>query len=95
MKKASAALLFFMITATTGHTQLKVSNLLTENRIDPIGLDVSNPRFSWQLISDKRNVMQTAYEIKLAEGKQTLWSSGKVLSDSSAYVAYIGANHCR
>ena len=90
MKKASAVLLFFLMTATTGHTQLKVSTLLTENRIDPIGLDVANPRFSWQLISEKRNVMQTAYEIKLSEGKQTVWNSGKILSDSSVYVTYKG-----
>jgi alpha-L-rhamnosidase len=42
-------------------SQVKVQNLLTEHLTDPVSLDVITPRFYWQLVSDKRNVMQTAY----------------------------------
>jgi len=70
--------------------QVHVSNLLCENLVNPIGIDVAQPRFSWQLTSDKRNVTQTAYEIKVTTGKSTVWSSGKVNSDSSVHVYYKG-----
>lgn len=78
-------------------TQVKVQKLTVENRVNPLGLDVKQPRFNWQLISEKRNVMQTAYEIqvatsaeKLAKGKDLVWESGKVNSDQSVYVPYSG-----
>ena len=76
---------------------LSAQNLLVENKVNPIGIDVTSPRFSWQLVSDKRNVMQTAYEIRvsdnlrdLVKNKNIIWSSGKVFSDSSVHVSYKG-----
>jgi alpha-L-rhamnosidase len=72
--------------------QTQVTNLLCENKVNPIGLDATQPEFSWQLVSDKRNVMQTAYEIKVMTGKKTIWNSGKVDSDSSVHVLYKGAS---
>ncbi|HKZ67605.1 MAG TPA: family 78 glycoside hydrolase catalytic domain, partial [Chitinophagaceae bacterium] len=70
--------------------QLKVQNLLTENLSNPIGIDVRQPRFSWQLSSDQRNVFQTAYEIKVSSGKQNAWISNKISSDQSVQVTYKG-----
>lgn len=74
--------------------QLGVQNLLVENRVNPRGVDASVPRFSWQLVSNKRNVLQTAYEIRVANSRTALgkaqWSSGKVNSDSSVHVTYKG-----
>jgi alpha-L-rhamnosidase len=35
--------------------------------------------------------MQTAYQVKVTEGKTTVWNSGKVNSDSSVHVFYKGA----
>jgi alpha-L-rhamnosidase len=70
--------------------QVKVDHLLTENLNNPIGLDVKQPRFSWQLISNKRNTAQSAYEIKLSNGKTAAWNSGKVTSDQSVHVPYKG-----
>jgi alpha-L-rhamnosidase len=71
--------------------QVKVQHLLTENSENPISIDALMPRFSWQLTGgDKRNVLQTAYEIKVKKGKQQVWSSGKTTSDQSVYVPYKG-----
>ncbi len=89
MKKLSA--LLFILIAIAGRAQISVNNLLTENRINPIGIDNLQPCFSWQLASGERNVMQSAYEINVTEGKTTMWSSGKILSDSSVHVAYKGS----
>lgn len=71
--------------------QVKIQHLLTENLSNPIGIDVQQPRFSWQLVSDKRNVAQTAYEIIVSADKGPLWKSGKVVSNQSVQVTYAGA----
>ena len=79
--------LFLFIVSTA---QVKVQNLLIENLTDPVGIDIKQPRFSWQLTSDQRNVTQTAYEINLSSGKTSVWKSGKVASDQSVHVPYAG-----
>lgn len=70
--------------------QVTVRDLLCENLSEPIGIDAVNPRFSWQLAADKRNVMQTAFEINVYEGKKIVWNSGKVNSDRSVQITYAG-----
>ena len=97
MKKLSLLLLSFQIIALSVFAQLKADHLKTENLTNPIGLDVLQPTFSWQLVSDQRNTMQAAYELRvgedaasLAKGKSS-WSSGKVNSDQSIHVPYKGA----
>ena len=90
MKKSSLLIgmlaLFFSAMA-----QLKVSELLTENKTNPIGLDMATPRFSWLLASTKRNSNQVAYEIKVVEGKHLVWASEKVKSSASVMIDYVGA----
>ena len=39
--------------------KLHTVNLLCEYHKDPIGIDIEKPRFSWQLVSDENNVLQT------------------------------------
>src|SRR5262245_31760375 len=82
----SLHVLFFPLLA-----QLKVENLLVENMANPVGIDVQQPRFSWQLASPTRNTLQTAYEIKLSSGKKQVWSTGKVNSAQSVHVPYGGS----
>ena len=76
--------------------QVKVENLLTENLVNPISIDAVNPRFSWRIDEgDKRNVMQTAYELVVGteqsskKGNQE-YSTGKVNSDQSVFIEYKG-----
>src|SRR4051794_19915231 len=83
-------LLTLQVVCCSVFAQVQVTNLLCENLVNAMGIDATQPRFSWQLTSDKRNVMQTAYEIKVITGKSTVWSSGKVNSDSSVHVYYKG-----
>ena len=88
MRKTLTSIPLFL--SVISFAQLKVQNLLTENLSNPVGLDVAAPRFCWQLVSDKRNVAQTAYEIKVVAPKSAQWSSGKVSSDESVHVRYGG-----
>jgi len=78
-------------------TNVEVSNLRVETRIDPLALDVPNPRLTWEIISQKRNVKQKFYRIivastkeKLEAGEGDLWDSGKVRSGNSIQVPYDG-----
>ena len=90
MRKNSFLFFGILFLTTTISAQVKVVNLLTENQTNPIGLDVQQPRFTWQLVSDHRNISQTAYEIIVSSGKGTAWKSGKVMSDRSVHVPYAG-----
>ncbi len=77
--------------------KIKVVETICEYHSNPIGIDVEKPRMSWKLFSDKTNVMQSAYEVRVADSPSNLsnsekliWTSGKVLSDQSVNVAYDG-----
>src|SRR5215510_12062283 len=83
--KKTVLLLTFQIAFILSFSQLSVKNLLCENLINPIGLDVKTPRFSWQMVSDKRNTMQSAYELEVAA-----WHTGKIASDQSVNIPYGG-----
>jgi alpha-L-rhamnosidase len=94
--KTILATAFLVLFLQITHAQVRVQKLLVENLSNPLGMDVTFPRFTWQLVSDQRNTMQTAYEIRVAKTgdvlkeKDALWSSGKVSSDSSVHVLYKG-----
>ncbi len=93
MKKIIYLLFCTQLFPLSAFTQAAVRNLLTENKKDPIGLDAAAPRFNWQLSSDRKNTLQTAYELVLVEAfkpKQILWNSGKVISAQSVFVPYAG-----
>ncbi len=75
----------------------EITNLVCEYRVNPLGIDVVKPRLSWQLKTGRQGARQTAYRIfaasepgLLSEGKADLWDSGKVESDQSVNVVYVG-----
>ena len=77
--------------------QLTALGLRVEYLTNPIGIDVVQPRLSWQIASTRRNTMQAAYELQidtseanLTRGASLLWDSGKVNSDASVFVDYAG-----
>ncbi|MCR8657011.1 alpha-L-rhamnosidase [Paenibacillus endoradicis] len=70
-----------------------VTKLRTEYKENPIGIDVAIPRVSWQLLSNKRDCMQYAYQIQVsaeAQFNQIVWDSGKVESEQSIHVEMLG-----
>jgi alpha-L-rhamnosidase len=76
--------------------KLQVTALTTEHQNNPMGIDVRTPRFSWKIVSQQNDVMQTSYEIRVGEDasstdvKKSIWLSGKVQSDQSVLVPYAG-----
>ncbi len=71
---------------------MELKNLRVEYRYNPVGLDTQKPRFSWQMISNEKNVIQTAYRIRVSdEAGNVAWDTGRLESDSSVLVEYEGA----
>jgi alpha-L-rhamnosidase len=74
-----------------------VTALRCEYKYDPLGIDIPQPRLSWQLEGEARGVVQRAYQIVVAahaaalEQGPFLWDTGKVVSDRSFHHAYAGA----
>jgi len=74
-----------------------VTGLFCEYASNPIGIDVTSPRFSWQISHPQRGQFQSAYQVLVASSFQNLeaenadmWDSGKVISDRSVNVIYNG-----
>jgi alpha-L-rhamnosidase len=75
-------------------------HLRCEYRIDPPGIDVTQPRLSWLLKSaddSAHGQVQTAYQIlvasssdQLAAGNGDLWDSGKIQSNETSQIVYAG-----
>jgi alpha-L-rhamnosidase len=73
--------------------------LQCEYQTEPVGIDVSTPRFGWQIFDSKhvRGQAQTAYHIlvasrrdKLTETEADVWNSGKISSSQSVLVPFGG-----
>ena len=73
------------------------TNLRCEYAVNPIGVDVPFPRFSWVLNHSERGCIQSAYQILVSRTVENLenetgdvWDSGIVESDKSVNVEYRG-----
>ena len=76
---------------------VSLQNTTCEMLVNPMGIDVLQPRFAWHIISSERNLMQTAYQVlvassveKLNANEGDLWDSGKVNEETSIHVKYDG-----
>jgi alpha-L-rhamnosidase len=74
---------------------LSVRNLTVGDMPDPMGIQVAQPRLSWQLQAGGVNRSQSAYEIRVASdpgriSRADLWRSGRVSSGQSRNVVYGG-----
>jgi len=84
-------------TARAAEPAVTARSLRTEYKENPLGIDATRPRLSWQLVGDRRGLAQTAYEVRVARserdvrrGSKLVWSSGRVSSDQSVQRPYDG-----
>lgn len=80
-------------------SDLSVRDLLCERMVDPLGIDIPVPGFSWKIDSKDTDVLQTAYRVivsesmeQLSQDRGTCWDSDKVRSDNSIQVFYNGVS---
>jgi alpha-L-rhamnosidase len=86
-----------LLTGASLAAPLAVDVVKCEYRSNPLGIDVLQPRLTWELSSPDRGAAQKAYQVlvasdpdRLAKDEGDLWDSGKVGSDQSIQVAYAG-----
>jgi len=75
------------------HAQLGLADLQTEYTETPLGIDVTLPRFSWQMRApaDARGVAQRAFRIVVRDREENVvWDTGQVESDRSVHIVYAG-----
>ncbi len=97
MRQTFALLLTLLMFFADAWAQTTLTKLQVENLENPIGIDRKNPSFSWQLAGNTRNLLQTAFEIRvgsdpssIAKGKNIIWGSGRVNSGESLNNMYGG-----
>ncbi|MEO6706771.1 MAG: family 78 glycoside hydrolase catalytic domain, partial [Ginsengibacter sp.] len=78
---------------------VEVKDLQCQYMEKPLGVEIRNPQLSWKIISSRRNVMQSAFRVLVADDKSLLqqnvgniWDSKKVTSGQSIQVVYNGKN---
>ena len=105
MMKVSVALIVGTLACTAGvafgatlaEGSMVATGLRCEYAVDPLGVDVTTPRFSWCLNTQDRGELQTAYRILVGISRENvdrdvghLWDSDKVSSGESINVPYAG-----
>lgn len=97
MQKFFILNIFFSLFYLNAISQIEVTSLFVDNKINPLGIDELYPELSWQLSSTKRNVTQSAFNIRVSEdieslekGENLIYSTGKIFSDQSVYVPFTG-----
>jgi len=89
--------LFLILSCAEKKTFKQPKKLQTEYQTNPVGIDITKPRFTWQLNDTSRGAKQTACHIivasdliKLKNDTGDIWDSKKVESDQSLLVRYGG-----
>ncbi|PWK27633.1 alpha-L-rhamnosidase-like protein [Arcicella aurantiaca] len=97
MKQKLLIFLCTLISWSSFSQKLAISNLRCEYLKNPSGIESKSPKLSWQILSNQRNILQTAYQILVADSPNLLqknqgnyWDSGKIISDGSIQIAYYG-----
>ncbi|MBP6023502.1 alpha-L-rhamnosidase [Ferruginibacter sp.] len=90
-------LISFLLTGFISSAQVTIKNLRCEMLTNPLGIDAVQPRFSWQLESRKKNVVQTSFQIivsstqqKLNTGEGDMWKSATINDSKSLLIGYGG-----
>jgi alpha-L-rhamnosidase len=96
----SVLLILFAGSQIWAASSIQASRLRSEYRVNPQGIDVTEPRLSWEVTASNpklRGLRQRAYRVVaasshalLAANVYDLWDSGKVDSDQSNQVVWRG-----
>jgi alpha-L-rhamnosidase len=95
MRNLIVLLIFLLFSGGYVQAQsMSVRNLRCEYMHDPLGINISQPRFGWELASAGKNKKQTAYQIivstDLALPAEGIWDSGKITGDETNQIHYQG-----
>ncbi len=73
---------------------MRLYDLRTEYRENPIGLTRKNPRFSWKMAAEENDTLQKSYriivKIQSESGQSIVWDSGVKEEEKSVLISYEG-----
>ncbi len=93
MKATNLTFLFLLAFLGSAFSQASIENLRVDYQAKPLGIDITNPHFSWEMkaLDTKRGYAQKAYQIVVSDpNNQVVWDSKKVNSDISHGIEYTG-----
>jgi alpha-L-rhamnosidase len=89
---------YLLLFPVLSFSQVNVENLTCEFLRNPLAIETENPRLSWQLVSNQKDVVQHYYQIVVSDdvsdimnGNGKIWDTGKIASKSSILIEYNGA----
>lgn len=84
-------ILFGAILGAVGmYPAIRITATTCEYQADPLLIEENSPRFGWEL-KGRKGTMQSAYAIEVEDESGALvWQSGKVESDESQLIPYMG-----
>jgi alpha-L-rhamnosidase len=97
MKSINLAIIFLSLFGVAFGQSPSVKDLTVDHKSNPIGIENTKPVFSWKINSMENNVIQTAYQIRVAinekfSSSDIIWHSGKIASDESILQQYKGSD---
>lgn len=97
MKKMFLLTVVFFIAANLLAQNLFVKNLQCQHKTNPVGIDNTAPELSWQLEATQRGVVQTAYQIIIADNitllqknNGNIWNSKKIKTATATQILFKG-----
>lgn len=74
----------------------QIDKMTTEHLVNPVGIDIAKPRFSWTAVSSARAQKQSAYALQVSEADPLFsgalaWDTGIVESPKQTLVEYDGS----
>lgn len=97
--KFIALLSFIALSFSNAQAQapFQIDNPRCEYLANPLGIDVTHPRFSWEMVADSRGKNQKAYQIIVSDDEAAInrnegntWNSGKVNSNETFHISFNG-----
>jgi alpha-L-rhamnosidase len=92
-KRKWITIVFLLSVVSQVFAGFTLDNLKVDYENTPLGIDITNPHFSWQMkaTDNKRGYAQTAYQIVVTDAdNQIVWDTQKVNSDLSHGIEYTG-----
>lgn len=96
MKRLLRLLPLFLV-AVAAQAAMRAVNLKCELGVQPLGIDVAQPRLFWQVADERPGARQTTYQIRVASdavellaNRADLWDSGRVTGDATTFIPYGG-----
>jgi alpha-L-rhamnosidase len=66
------------------------SALTVDGNVGPLGVDMNDVEFAWQVVDKRPGALQSAYRIVVTRGGATVWNSGRTPSADQSFIRYAG-----